>query len=143
MNIKAPLIVLITLFLGLTSQAQSLVDDKDVPKIVIDSLNKAYPEIKNPDWFLVKANYEAVYDIDRAILISPYGNIIAEMNNILVENLPENVLKYFKLNEPNTKLISSRRMIMDEDGRVYFIVNSTKHYYKFNAKGQLIEKADL
>jgi H2-forming N5,N10-methylenetetrahydromethanopterin dehydrogenase len=143
MNIKAIFIVSIILLYTFNTQAQSLLEDKDVPKIVKDSLNKIYPEIQNPKWFLVKDNYEAVYDTDRAILLTAYGNVIAEMNNVVVDGIPEGILRYFKLNEPNTKLISSRRMVMYEDGRVYYIVNSNKQYYKFNTKGQLLEKADL
>jgi hypothetical protein len=126
--------------LAIKPLAAQTIKEKDVPQIVVDAFNKDYPygHDQNVTWGKNKENYEAEYGSDRAVLIAPTGKIIANKNAILTKNLPEAILNYFRDVEKTEKLVEAERVIMVEDGAVFFLVVTKNHFYKFDTLGKLI-----
>jgi len=118
---KNPLVLLAVMFAVSFASAQD-VSVKEVPTLVITTLQNNYPNAKELQWEKEKGNYEAEFEVEKteySLLIDSLGNILETEVEIKVEALPVKVKDYISKNYAGQKIKEATK-ITDSKGIIYY-----------------------
>ena len=104
----------------------------DVPSVVLNSFNSAFPKSTKVEWELKGENYNAEFDInwrDHEVWISRTGAIIKHKKELKPSELPAKVASQIKLNYAGYRIDDVDRYELNK-----------KFYYKVELKKQQEER---
>ena len=104
----------------------------DVPSVVLNSFNSAFPKSTKVEWELKGENYNAEFDInwrDHEVWISRTGAIIKHKKELKPSELPAKVVSQIKLNYAGYRIDDVDRYELNK-----------KFYYKVELKKQQEER---
>jgi len=135
--------ILSSLFAGtaLFSCAQNI-RQADVPSLVLNSFQKAYPNAVDIEWEKQLSNYSAEFEIsnmDHEVWLDEKGNILKHEEDIQISQLPVAVINSIKQNYAAAQIDDVDKV--EEGGKTYYVVEFEKwsgdKYVSFNEDGSI------
>ncbi len=145
---KKTIALIMIAFCSAQAIAQKL-NEKDVPKTVVDAFAKKYPGSKVQKWEKEGANYEAEFDLSKvesSAVFDASGTFIELEQEIKIAELPKVAVEYCAKTFPEYKLEEAAK-IVDAKGTITFEAEMRKgkeHFdVIFDDKGNFIKKGPV
>lgn len=135
------LIVMVAMMNASIAMSQKL-QEKDVPANVKTAFHKQYPNVTKIKWSKEDGKYEAEFEIseeETSVLIDATGSILETEVEIKIDQLPNEVSEYVKLNYKGQS-IKEVAKIADDKGLVTFEVEIKGKDLIFDSSGKFIKE---
>jgi Protein of unknown function (DUF2874). len=139
-KMKKLLFLLAIMGLFMQVQAQEVVTI-DVPTVVKDAFQKAYPTINDVAWSMDGNSFVAEYDVnkvDMSVTYTAEGKLIETEMEISVSSLPQGVMEYILKNYKEEEVTETLR-VTDAKGIVTYKVEISSFDLIFDSKGNFIK----